>query len=65
VGISKEPRPRGMTTYMLIHLASGPIMKGGVLEFIKGFLQVEGVTGYEIGGGDGRVVRGSCMYFYA
>jgi hypothetical protein len=57
-----------MTTYMLIHLASGPVMKGGVLEFIKGSSEWrcgEGVTGYEIGGGDVRVVRGSCMYVYA
>jgi hypothetical protein len=27
-GISEEPRPRDTTVYMLIHLASGPVMKG-------------------------------------
>ena len=52
--ISEEPRSRGMTLYMLNTLPSGPVMKGSGVVMYQRISSGEGVTGYGIGGGDGR-----------
>ena len=46
VGISKEPRLKEMTIYMLTTLANGPAMKGSCVRVYQRISPGEGVTGY-------------------